>query len=449
MIFKMNSNSVKNILIVVLASLAIYLTERLWFDEISSHNFFYTFKGYNPIKSLNMEYSVSTFSNPYRIINSLGKDTVTYDYNDIENNNQKDIGNEVITFLLRKGKFIKSEQLNWQTILNNRCFMYDYAFSMTTNHFVESFGLRGNILTSKLKSFTGIAFIPDMDNYQNTQIIFIDEENNLMYEFTLDNPNLNINIANSISAQTDKDNQMFISSKLNSVNKFERNVFIPQKESIEFKEIKVNNPYTENSDALLHIIKRNVSNFFDNPSSVWEGSPNETYTYSDENVVVQYFDSNILVYSNYKALDKLRNSSIVKSYDHAVNFINNDDKVINDYFLSGFIESDDEYTFLFDFIIENYPILLSQSDLRSSIEVTVKNGVITKYKKLAYTYEISNDDMVQADVTFLDAVNYVLENSKEDVTDAMLCYKIEDKKTLSLYCAILNKDRYQFITVKR
>ena len=435
-------NKFKNILIFVLALFAIYLTEWLWFDEISGHNFFYSLR-LDPLKLPTIETSNSSFSDPYRIVTNFGNGTFVSIYEDIENSPQKDQGTEFITFMLRRGRFIKSSEIDWDYVFKNRSFIYDYNFAMPSDLFVESFNLNGNILTSRFDSFTSIVFVPNMDSDERLIIIFLDEERDMMHEFTLDNQILSTNILKTInSIQSDNSYPILISSKQSAFRKFKKNIFIPQIEMVNFPLVKKNNPYTENRSALLYTIRGNILNFFDNPASVWDHHPNDVFIYSDENTVVKYFGQDILEYSDYRPIDKSNSNSVVRNYESAINFIRSDDKIINNYFLSKFETDNNKHTFYFDLTINNYPILLSEEylfnndlALQSSIEVTVENESIIQYKKLAYNYESVKTDL-ETNVSFVNFLNQidraleVDEAGEINFSSILMGYKVEKRNNL-------------------
>jgi hypothetical protein len=87
---------------------------------------------------------------------------------------------------------------------------------------------------------------------------------------------------------------------------------------------------------------------------------------------------------------------LLTDFSAALAFVKDDPLMNNEIFLRNYEERDGrEHVFWFGFVIENWPLILTQewftgenctSPLLAPIEVTVENGRVIRYRRIAYSF---------------------------------------------------------------
>ncbi len=430
--------NVKNFFIMFLCFLAAYQTGQLWLEDFSSRNFFYTF--FSDLIIDNSVYSTEqrSFVTPYRLIYSLGNKTFKMIYSDLLNSSDKKSCDSLLKEALQKGEYVNSYPIDWDWISKNTSVIYDYPYPIPTDIFVRFFGQKGSLLNARLKSFTQIVFVPDKLGNNAVKILFVDEDT--CYEYVVNKKNF------SLTQNFNYELLTYVSSKQSGYMIFNKNVFLPKWDNDRFtySAVSFSNPYAYRGELLLNTVEKKIDKYFDNPIAKWTGIVNGVYTYSDENIVVKYYKSNVLEYFNYTS--RKQSSSLVSDFEAAVKFIARDSDVSNDFYCSRYEEDDKSTTFYFDYSLNNFPLVYSETlkqetDMEHPIQVTVENGMVTRYKKLAFTFFSDDDLRVNAIVDFLGVVDSIFVAgelsaaplSESATLDAVsLSYKIDIERQILL-----------------
>jgi len=423
---------VKNLLVVILVLTAFVLTERLWFEEYSNRNFFYSFIPYNATVAANQE--SSRFVTPYRMVAGTGNNTYYILYNNLDSNKLKQQADSVIKNVLNSGQFKESKKLDWQELLTPVSVMYEYNLMMPVDTFAAGYGQKAGNLSAKLKGFNSIILTPGSDGTINAD--FLDLSSRISYSYQIKDQKSAQSLSQEISSIKGL-GLYYISSSLSGFGYFLENTFIPQwhAESYVYPAVSTINPYGE---LLLRNIGDKLDSFFNNPAGKLMDTINGVYTYGDESVVVKYYDSNVLEYSNYATIDRSTESSLLSDYGAAVAFIKNDELISNDFYLSSYAENEDTRTFCFNYALNDIPLILSdklyeKADLNYPIEVTVERGTVIKYRKLVYNFILAEEAEEYPAVDFVQALNGVISvnqqaESEHDAISAMeLGYLIDTK----------------------
>ncbi len=408
------NNNIKTFFIAFLALSAIYLTGQLWFEKISNRNFFYTvlsFLSFEPSNNIEEEYTIVA---PTRIITNFGNKTYNIIYNNISTSLQKKNGDEAIKLILSKGSFVKSDKIDWDYVLSNMSYIYDYSFSVPSEFLIGSFGQKNNSVSTKIKAFDSIVIIPARNIGEKLKLLFIDKTEDLYYEFLLEESNtdqITKTIINDIKTiQTNNDSLLYGSSHQKGFNMFTENTFIPEIEDFyAFPSLEPINPYAKNGDVLKNTITSKILDFFDNQTIEYQSK----YTFSDENIVVKYYPEHVLEYSDYSIANNSLNINLLGKYYTALSFIKKDTTVINEFYLADYKVEDNIYTFYFDYAINDFPIMLPESlqskiKMKHFIEISVENNKISKYKKYVYNFISEERANEVATVGFIENYNKIL-----------------------------------------
>ena len=405
MIFNLKRS--KDILLITLIIVSICQVIKLWFNDSLNRNFFYSSSSINDIKTYQAE-----FLTPYRLITNLGGNKFNINYSELYNNKIKNIIDTSIREVVKNGEYIGTTNINWNEILKEKSFIYDYSFYINSNIFVDIFEQKNNLITSKVDKFNKIILIPENSEYDKLTLLFINENENLCYKYQIKKSDLNYEISNQIKniyVDFNDSNLYYISSKIIGLP-FEKNVFLPKWKGDKFKynQIQANIDYYLNQEFLTYV-GSGISMFFSDPNFIWQDKKDDFYIYSDENVVVKYYNNNVLEYRNYKRVTN-KKTNILEDFSSAMSFIKRDNFIKNEFYLSDYSQENGRTTFYFDYIINNFVLDLNSNNknsnnLKHAIEITVENGVPIKYVKIFYVFQSLPDKVNIINKTWLDIIN--------------------------------------------
>lgn len=451
-------NKIKNILIGLLSIIAVYQTSQLWFEDISSHNFFYSFL--TKTVDLNGTEIKSPISIPYRIITNYG-DT---NYSIMLNNKLDSYEYSTLKNSFKDLVFVKTTTINWEEVLKGRSYIYEYKTPITSEVFLKDIGYKNNILVSKVPKFDTIAIIASRVITEPLRVLFWNKESKQCYEFNESKTNLNEKINSTIQeSQTNADLLMYKASETLKSPLFSTNMFLPvwSTRDYSYKKIQVINPYlSKEGEANLRIIEEKINVFFDNPNAKREEPLKEDiFTFSSDNIVVKYLPNNTLEYYNYYDISKVKSRTFLEDYDTAIKFISKDDEAIkkalvednyidsneptnNEFYLAKHTKEENKRIFYFDVAVNEFPIFISQElkkeiGMEHHIKIEIENGQVRNYTKLVYKYQLEENDNIDsvANVQYLEAINKFIDTkddgSNKIIQNIELGYKLESKEKIS------------------
>ncbi len=438
----MNINKTKNYIILFFVMLAIYQTAKLWFEDFSSHNFFYYLANVGA-KDTQIDHNMHTIS---RIFVNLGNKKFVAPVTTHTDDSKPDPLAEplygCIALAAASGTFVGEKAVDYNALLKNKSIIVQFAPSMTLMP-------KNNLLSpNTIKNGSNIMFdtmiiTPLSDASDTANIFFVNSDSGTASEVYVKNKlieSMGTIIADSVPALMDF---YYESSAINGFALFQTNVFLDRWSGYQYKykPLKKENPYTENGDLLLNYIERHVSVFFDNPSTNWVSKVNEIYTYSDENTVVKYYPKGILEYSNYRSDKTTTKLSLYDAYLLAIRFLEKDTSIKNDYYLANYVNKDGQDCFYFNYKIDNFPIemtigLKKELEMQSFIEVTVEDQRVTKYKRYVYNFFYGeNDNFLKT--TYLSAIDKVfasdMHTEDERIKDMFLGFNIDEHVNTAQY----------------
>ncbi|MDR0999596.1 MAG: hypothetical protein LBL96_02145 [Clostridiales bacterium] len=426
---------IKNASIVILSLIAIALLSQLWLSNIPLN--YFTNPGADAVST---DYH-HNFIKPYRIITSHGGNMFTILYNDYSQNVIAQACVEALTDALKRNVSVTGN-LD-MSIINEPGFIFEYKFSMPSDYYKSALDYYGPATLPA--RFDYVMFIPVTSNevQDNTdgdgtgRVIFISEAGNgdgngvIMVEFSTQS---------ELPPVPSPSGVRYEASAVSQLDVFTQNAFIATRPASpwEYPAIEVVNPYV-NGELLLSAIEDQIDIFFLNPASKMATlGVDDVYTYSDEYTVVKYYQNDVLDYSNYRAGET--QLGFLRSFELAYDFIMKDPLVNNEFFLSAYEETDSGTTFFFDYAIKELPILLpddykknGEAELKSAIEITVRDDLVSHYRKLVYNYKPGEAGKT-ARIDFGEALDVVGSPGEQGLlTDVTLGYKIDREKQVYLY----------------
>ena len=404
----MIKNRIKNGFLIFLIVLTVYQINKLWFENLANHNFFYTlFSGGNT--TIKTEDINRAFYTPTRIISSDGNNNYYMFYSNLKTIlDEHKFGN--ISREFGSLEYKSEYKFDSEETLGARSFIYEYEFGMKTRDFFESIGVKNNNIINKVEEFNKLILIPGRDEISPLKVIFLNMKDNIAYEYTTKSKNF-IYLFDWIDGNKENRLGFVLNTDLSAGNNF---LFVPYWTNYYYYYLaSVRNPYkNSNGEERISFVDNEINNFFDNPSAKnSKTSPKEetdafgnvstydTYVFNDSMLkVLTYYagERSYLEFSDYKTPPK-KDYSLVGSYNIATNFIMHDENVINDIHLMKIdYNEQNSYTFYFSYSVGDALIYLSddfkeKSGMENHIEISTSGGMITKYKKSLLNYELSDE----------------------------------------------------------
>jgi hypothetical protein len=375
----------KNLLIAFLMILAVYQTAELWFGNFSSHNFFSFVFNTEIGSQTDIEYTMK------RMLINTGDGHIVCRANDVYGSDYKAEFDSLISDLLSKGSMTEDAgSIDWKSVLENRCVIYEYNFVLTGDVLKNAFGVRrGNV--EKIKYCNRIILSPKSDG-SGASVMFYNTRDDSIYKITgSKKKSLIQNCNNLITSFASDDMELnYISSEKNNFDIFRYNTFIPQWQGETYTYDRIRSKMTVSESCTA---EENADVFFDNPVAKWTSEDeNGNLVFSDENSVIKYYDEGVLEYNNYKASGS-GDDTFTENYNAACALIKKDVFVKNSYFLRSYSNQNGKYVFGFDYRVNDTVInmsseLKSKTGLNSAIEVTVSDGRVSKYRRYACNYVV-------------------------------------------------------------
>ncbi|MCL1996413.1 MAG: hypothetical protein FWG63_09430 [Defluviitaleaceae bacterium] len=351
---------IKTILLTCLIALALFQTQELWFRNMS-RGFFAVFA----IQASPGDSYGEFFVAPTRILTSLGNNRFAVEY----------APGTIQHLAPLFADALASQPIVTEItpdLFNGRIIIYYYNFNMPAWAFFQHFGIENHL---PLQYFNQILIVPQLA----TNLVHISFVGEYVVSYTITtsaNAALNTHIQN---AHRDfGDSHFYYASSSIMGFAFDTNLFLPRwhGDTLQYTPLTVS-PIL--SGDLIEI-GQNISFFFDNPDLVRSDNRNGILTYGDFNVVVRYYN-NVLEYTNHRPGSAPGN--ILTYFDTAMAFLTRDTNVTTPFVLQGFTTEDTYTTFYFDYVINNFPVMLADAPLDHWLQITVEQGHVTSYRKVA------------------------------------------------------------------
>lgn len=376
-------SAAKNVAILGLAALAMVLAGNLWFVSITDRTF---------IPYLTARFSAQAptvdadITRPFRIIHTSGDGYFTKQYENIVESPLWLFGQEAIEGVLQSATFVGTADI--AHVLSAPVIIYEYSFHLDSRVFVGAFlpRLPGMLASRGLYHVHAVALHPPQDDSNIISAFFINDD--IVLEFTLDTRGNNT--YNKHLPPTAELRRRY-------VNSGENLVFTPYyRRNFVYSPIIVTNPYN-NHAGMLHLtfIRSQIEHFFDNPLSINHGLTNGIYTFSNFNTVVRYLPGNVVEYASFRTIGRGATSTFEGDFSAAVAFLEHDPHVNIEVYLAHYDTYGRETVFFFNYIVGGFPLILGEpwstqpgctNPLLFPIEVTVENGRVIRYRRIAYNF---------------------------------------------------------------
>ena len=384
----MTISKIKSILILALAILTIYQTGVLWFVNITNRNVLLNYFPF--LQQVVIPEGVDSLVVPWRIVTAHPPgNTFSAQYNNLAYAESKIYSHLVLSQLVQTGRFEAIHPINYELLLAYPAYIYEYAFPMNPEWFTNGFGQRGSVINRPgLGNFRQVIIRPPIYDGVNAHIFFLCESG-YAYEFSVAQPEGGSSFLHVIPERTVGPYYILAQDTL-AQGTFVRHQASP------FHEIAFTNPYLDaHGFNSIDFIQSRIGDFFSNLAAVRPIARDEVWEYWDFNSVVRYYAINILEYISYRPLDRSVPSSFLNNFAVAVQFIERDELVINEFYLADFREEDEyRHVFYFNYVVGDMSLTMpadwpEYTPLRYPIVVTIDRGTVARYRKLAFNFHIT------------------------------------------------------------
>ena len=392
----------KTILILVLAVVAVYQVSELWLVALTNRNFFLYIEARFPAAVPDGQ---NAWIMPRRIISGSGDGRYTIRYSGIEDSVEWAHARFALSRILARGEHVgilDYPGTSW-AYSNRPHLILEYSVPIQIETFASALGQRRSRATSgtALTAFDSVTLVlPEGSGNGWITAIFRDRvsewrfvlnlgtNRNPTQDFLFNMPEINPDALYFIRA----------AGGLSPVMPYE----------FAYNAVYSHNPF-QNAYGLLHLstIRPRIEHFFDNPATIIPGPSREVYTFSNINVMVRYFQYDVLEYTSFRPIGRTAPANLVADFSAALAFLQYDPYVINEIYLSGYEARGGEHVFRFGYVINNFPMVMERSwqtepecrdPLLAPIEVTVSHGRVIRYRRIAHSFGIS-DEIVYFDQT--------------------------------------------------
>lgn len=424
--FLNNKNKIQNVLIVILCITIIFEVQELWFVNLANGQpLFQREKNSSFDASLKIE-----FLSPFRILNSVGNNEFLVSYEGEAFLDIKNLSQKILLEAVSKGSFIEQDKINEQILNNKNIIILEYTNKLDGKILSEALSTNKNTF-SKVNEFDKICYIP----YDSIiDILFLNSDtfeyslirvtnNNLKNELTI---NCNEIYSDGIYSYVTYDNNITHKGEL---------ILDNTTSDLFYYSIFSENPYaTVYGDSPRNLVQSKIEKYFKSDPNF--STSESAYVFSDTDTVVKYFDNGTLEYAYYNVPYTKNKPLITESFAVAKKFIDEDEDVINSYYLKSYSKNsfESEIIFEFGYIINNYPIGFADETEMSTISVSVKNNTVTNYRKNVKNYYVS-DDVKVVSKPFDSAISLLSSGNESNpfISNVLLAYKPTQTEDVELY----------------
>lgn len=422
-----NRSKLQNVAIVILCITVIIEISHLWFVNLANGQSVFQ----NTNKSVIENGVQTTFLTPERMLKSVDENVFFVAYNGTAYDEVLKIAREIIYNISDDGEFVGIDDYTDEFLKKDGLLIFDYNYVIDGKMLQESLSTEKNTY-SKVKDFNNIYFSFEDDIIN---VFFVDHVQDIYYHFTLKDSSLFKSLVLASSNITSQTTYAYVLDDSSIVNNYELIANIDS--NFSYNKLVVSNPFTtEYGDSPRNLVESKVKKYFKNILYM-EFSPSDTaYIFSDTDTVVKYFNNGVLEYSYYDVASTSADYSVVEAYSVAKTFLEDDEDIINEYRLKNYYQNNGETVFEFIYVENNYPIIIESEEGLTDIAltVTVKNNIVTNYRKIVHNFSVEND-MGSASKSFEDAINIFASPEEGKFIDSVsLGYKAsEQSDEMTLY----------------
>lgn len=435
----MKYNWLTNLAIFILAAAAVFQTGKLWLGNTDSHNFFYSFysSAGRDISETDKNYDIIE---PEKTVVGYGNRKFNMLYSDKESSSVTSLCENVIGDVLRNGSFDSVSDISWSEYIEGKAVVMKYPFYMSSREYLRGYGLSNSSFSDNVKSINYIVVVPGSGSSDMTCCYFIDSSTSEAYKFTLTGAESAAALYNSIQNMQYSGGRLeYISTVQSGMNIFD-SIYVPQwtDGEYEYNALKAVNQFADESGEVdIDKLGECADSFFSNYVSGDDASVvNDIYTFSNDNIVVKYYENGVLEYYNYTTGSPDTEQTLSSAYTISQSFIKKDKYIVNDIYLSGAETRNEGLVLYYDYAVDDIPIEFSgefteRTGMSHAVEIVVSNDSVKRYKRYVTEFRTDEEEQAYVNVDMISAwddaiMNYTGTDDVTSISDMSIGYYFED-----------------------
>ena len=448
----MSKSRWKSFLLVFLIGLSIYQTGRLWFEDLSNRNFFYSVFLSKIKENKRLQSSKQNIViRPKQVVVSFadGEEEFTVVSNTRgESTHFQQVANTILKKALQKGNYIETIDLEEleedpsSIIWEYPGVILGYYVDIPFSSFIGGLGLKPVSYGKQIGLFEQI-WILAHEQAQKIQyeIYFMESQERIAHHIQWVEEKGDGFFINQIKELRNKQFWTYSASKKDGLSKFARNVFLPTKT----EEVYVNqvlflkNPFLEEEKVNEELLEETLNPFFENHALKWMIKKEDNqYVYGDDRIIIKYFPQGIIEYSNQVMSSSSKEMSLEEAYQVAEQFLLKDKQLTKqEYELVSYEKQENQYQFFFNYSFYDFPYIISdrmkeQIQLQYPIEIGVENYQVKFYRRWVLEQKDLPIYLREMQDTYIEAYDrlagYLTETQKQEpIQDLFLAYYQENR----------------------
>lgn len=408
----MGKRYLKNIILVMLITLSMWQTSKLWLGNMPSLSFFEQ-PLENNLKQIEPESIWLVPGAPGTMVYRLGEENREYQVV------REEIEDSIKSYI-KSSKAKEDKELAWKEIFEKKGILYQYPLPLTYEEVV------GENLSSTPKDKSSISdidyiFIPLADNYRGiTKWELISTSQNKMITIEIQEAFENIRAFSDLLNDGALANKVKYQPTFSMLGFDNRNIFLPISSTdmpIAYDILEWYNPL-ENQDD-INKFNPHINHYFLNPLlKKEEVTSSGVHIFSElMEAVVKYYPSGVFEYSNIAAQKNSGRVSRLEAYNISQKFLNKNEslskEIKNTLFLSDVEEIKTGYIFSYDMRIGGVKVYLSEEErerlgMDHMVQVKVEGREVSKFRWNANELRVKNKTGYFK-TKYTEAINKVLE----------------------------------------
>ena len=423
----MLKRELKNIILIILITLSIWQTGKLWLGNMSSLSFFVQSEK-SVMEQIEPQSIWLVPGAPGTLVYRLGEEN--REYHSVRDEIEKNISS-----YLQAGKIKEIVEIDWKKTFERQGILYEYPMPITYGEMI------GSSTASQPKDKAEITEIDyvfmqlsnDATGHTNWQLI--SSAQNKLITVEVQGEFDNMKAFNDLLSKEALSYKVKYQPTFNLGSISNKNLFLPiasKDTPIAYDTLEWYNPLKNQTD--LNKFNPYVNHYFFNPLlKKEEVTKNGIYIFSElMRAIVKYYPSGVFEYSNIAAAEGPKKISRLEAYNIGKRFLKTnesiDKEIKNTLFLANIEEVESGYIFYYDMRIKGIPVCFSQKErdrmgMDHMVQITVEGQEVSNFKWSIFELKPGTGKYTDGSKTdyftvkYTDAINMVLEHvsSKEEL----------------------------------
>lgn len=438
---------------------------RLWFDDVSNRNFFYSFMDFNKEtygEILHNDTPLLAPSNmaiyyPEREQFYIMKKT-RVEYEEILLTSRR-----MLQTLILNGKNEGITLVNWNDFWSRRSIVMKLPFEMSYEILLED-----TQITKKDEGidyvFNYLILMPNNDVNGKMSCYLVNAEQGQSMKITLDKTKERGNNQYLLDRMDDIFNKssfpVYVGTKKLGLRIFNQNAFLPIEDVTVYynQSINIIQPFVTDGKVDSGEVERYVNNFFSNPVAKYVVKEDQVWTYRDEKTVVRYNINGVVEYSDLNNKRDNVGVSLVDAYKIANRFLQGDPNLQwQEYYLTDYRLTDEDIVFYYHYKFNDFDFVLSDDfkaelNMEAPIEVIVSEGKVAYYKRWVLDKQVNMFDYQEFDLDYKNTLDYFFDTYSDfghSIDNMSLAYYIEGIEKDARLSWVIESDRKYILNLKR